>query len=173
MQIDWLSNAPYIGLLGTVLGIMLTFYNIGFDASADVGKMMIWLALALKATAAGLVVALISVISYKCSCARPGFSCLNGRPRVDEQPNATLASFPRHHADAFDDGVDHRQWWSFSSARLSRRRRSSNRLERFLQLAPFLIRADKSLTFQGFHRDRRLPQPVELQQSRRANEKLQ
>jgi len=58
------SNAPYISLLGTVLGIMLTFYNIGLDASADVGKIMIGLALALKATAAGLVVALISVVTY-------------------------------------------------------------------------------------------------------------
>src|SRR5215469_4300486 len=58
------SNAPYIGLLGTVLGIMLTFYNLGIDATADVSKIMIGLALALKATAVGLVVALVSVVSY-------------------------------------------------------------------------------------------------------------
>jgi len=58
------ANAPYIGLLGTVLGIMLTFYNMGLDASADVGKIMIGLALALKATALGLVVALVSVVAY-------------------------------------------------------------------------------------------------------------
>jgi biopolymer transport protein ExbB len=58
------SNAPYIGLLGTVLGIMLTFYNMGLDASADVGKIMIGLALALKATALGLIVALVSVVAY-------------------------------------------------------------------------------------------------------------
>jgi biopolymer transport protein ExbB len=58
------SNAPYIGLLGTVLGIMLTFYNMGLDASADASKIMIGLALALKATAVGLVVALISVVAY-------------------------------------------------------------------------------------------------------------
>lgn len=58
------SNAPYIGLLGTVLGIMLTFYNIGLDASADASKIMIGLALALKATAVGLVVALVSVVIY-------------------------------------------------------------------------------------------------------------
>lgn len=58
------SNAPYIGLLGTVLGIMLTFYNLGIDAAADVGKIMVGLALALKATALGLVVALISVVIY-------------------------------------------------------------------------------------------------------------
>jgi biopolymer transport protein ExbB len=58
------SNAPYIGLLGTVLGIMLTFYNMGIDSSADAGKIMVGLALALKATAVGLVVALISVVIY-------------------------------------------------------------------------------------------------------------
>lgn len=58
------SNAPYIGLLGTVLGIMLTFYNLGLDTSLDTGKIMIGLALALKATAAGLIVALVSVVIY-------------------------------------------------------------------------------------------------------------
>ncbi len=58
------SNAPYIGLLGTVLGIMLTFYNMGLDASADASKIMAGLALALKATAVGLVVALVSVVAY-------------------------------------------------------------------------------------------------------------
>lgn len=58
------SNAPYIGLLGTVLGIMLTFYSMGIDTSIDTGKIMVGLALALKATAAGLVVALVSVVAY-------------------------------------------------------------------------------------------------------------
>jgi biopolymer transport protein ExbB len=58
------SNAPYIGLLGTVLGIMLTFYTMGVDASVEPGKIMIGLALALKATAAGLIVALVSVVAY-------------------------------------------------------------------------------------------------------------
>jgi biopolymer transport protein ExbB len=58
------TNAPYVGLLGTVLGIMLTFYNLGLDTSIDTGKIMIGLALALKATAAGLIVALISVVLY-------------------------------------------------------------------------------------------------------------
>jgi biopolymer transport protein ExbB len=58
------ANAPYIGLLGTVLGIMLTFYDMGFDSSADAGKIMVGLALALRATAMGLVVALVSVVIY-------------------------------------------------------------------------------------------------------------
>ncbi len=58
------SNAPYIGLLGTVLGIMLTFYNIGVTASVDTGQIMINLSLALKATAVGLVVAIVAVVLY-------------------------------------------------------------------------------------------------------------
>jgi len=58
------SNAPYIGLLGTVLGIMLTFYTMGMDGFLDTGKIMIGLALALKATAAGLIVAIPSIVLY-------------------------------------------------------------------------------------------------------------
>ena len=58
------SNAPYIGLLGTVLGIMLTFYTMGKDGFMDTSKIMVGLALALKATAIGLLVAIPSVVFY-------------------------------------------------------------------------------------------------------------
>jgi biopolymer transport protein ExbB len=58
------SNAPYVGLLGTVLGIMLTFYTLGNAGFMDTGKIMVGLALALKATAVGLVVAIPSVVFY-------------------------------------------------------------------------------------------------------------
>ena len=58
------SNAPYVGLLGTVLGIMLTFNKIGQEGFLDTGKIMIGLALALKATAVGLTVAIPSVVFY-------------------------------------------------------------------------------------------------------------
>jgi len=58
------TNAPYLGLLGTVLGIMLTFFNMGQDAALDTGRIMTGLALALKATAVGLVVALLAVVLY-------------------------------------------------------------------------------------------------------------
>ncbi len=58
------SNAPYIGLLGTVMGIMLTFYMIGQEGFMDTGKIMVGLALALKATAIGLLVAIPSVSLY-------------------------------------------------------------------------------------------------------------
>ncbi len=58
------SNAPYIGLLGTVLGIMLTFYSMGQTGLMDSGKIMIGLALALKVTAVGLLVAIPAMTIY-------------------------------------------------------------------------------------------------------------
>ena len=57
------TNAPYIGLLGTVLGIMLTFATIG-ETGFDTGRIMRGLSMALKATALGLLVAIPAVTLY-------------------------------------------------------------------------------------------------------------
>lgn len=56
------ANAPYIGLLGTVLGIMLTFHTMGTSGTIAVSTIMIGLSLALKATAVGLLVAIPCVV---------------------------------------------------------------------------------------------------------------
>lgn len=58
------TNAPYVGLLGTVVGIMITFYTMGDVGAVDAKKIMVGLALALKATAMGLVVAMPAIIAY-------------------------------------------------------------------------------------------------------------
>ena len=58
------SNAPYVGLLGTVLGIMIVFYDMGVSGNIDVQSIVIGLSLALKATALGLVVAIPSLMAY-------------------------------------------------------------------------------------------------------------
>lgn len=58
------SNAPYIGLLGTVLGIMMIFYHMGTTGFMDTEAIMVGLALALKATAVGLLVAIPSIVIY-------------------------------------------------------------------------------------------------------------
>lgn len=58
------SNAPYIGLLGTVIGIIITFYIMGQSGNLDVKNIMTSLALALKATAMGLIVAIPSMFFY-------------------------------------------------------------------------------------------------------------
>jgi len=56
------ANAPYIGLLGTVLGIMLTFHTMGISGTMAVSAIMVGLSLALKATAIGLLVAIPCVV---------------------------------------------------------------------------------------------------------------
>jgi biopolymer transport protein ExbB len=81
------SNAPYIGLLGTVLGIMLTFYTMGTNGFMDTGQIMIGLALALKVTAVGLIVAIPSVTIYnlllrKAKVLILEWEVLDGRDRV-------------------------------------------------------------------------------------------
>lgn len=58
------SNAPYIGLLGTVLGIMKAFNDLAQSAEAGQQTVMAGISLALVATAAGLFVAIPAVVSY-------------------------------------------------------------------------------------------------------------
>jgi biopolymer transport protein TolQ len=58
------SNAPYIGLLGTVLGIMKAFNDLAMSPEAGQQTVMAGISLALVATAAGLFVAIPAVISY-------------------------------------------------------------------------------------------------------------
>jgi len=58
------ANAPYVGLLGTVIGILITFYELGQQHNLDTSAIMTGLALALKATAAGIAVAIPSIIAY-------------------------------------------------------------------------------------------------------------
>lgn len=58
------ANAPYVGLLGTVLGILITFYDLGQGQNLDTGAIMLGLALALKATAAGIAIAIPCIMAY-------------------------------------------------------------------------------------------------------------
>jgi len=58
------SNAPYIGLLGTVLGIMKAFQDLSQSAEGNQQTVMSGISLALVATAAGLFVAIPAVVAY-------------------------------------------------------------------------------------------------------------
>lgn len=58
------SNAPYVGLLGTVIGIMVVFYEMSGQGNIDVKSITLGLSIALKATALGLVVAIPTLIIY-------------------------------------------------------------------------------------------------------------
>lgn len=58
------SNAPFIGLLGTVLGIMKAFNDLALAADAGQQTVMAGISVALVATAAGLFVAIPAGIFY-------------------------------------------------------------------------------------------------------------
>lgn len=58
------NNAPFIGLLGTVLGVIRAFHDLAFAASAGPEIVMQGLSEALVATAVGILVALPCVAAY-------------------------------------------------------------------------------------------------------------
>lgn len=62
---QWLDLGVFsvLGLLGTVLGIMVALYDVGMAGSMDPSKIMVGLALALKATAAGIILAVLGMVS--------------------------------------------------------------------------------------------------------------
>lgn len=58
------SNAPYVGLFGTVLGIVRAFRNLGTELAEAHTGVMTALAEALVATAIGLLVAIPAVVAF-------------------------------------------------------------------------------------------------------------
>ena len=58
------NNAPFIGLFGTVLGIMQAFHDLGQSSEFGVKVVMEGISEALVATALGLFVAIPSVVAY-------------------------------------------------------------------------------------------------------------
>ena len=58
------ANAPYIGLLGTVLGVMITFAVIAATGDVNVAAIAPGIAAALMATAAGMAVAIPALFGY-------------------------------------------------------------------------------------------------------------
>ena len=62
--------APFFGLLGTVWGIMVAFYEIGQHGSADLSVVAPGIAMALITTVAGLLVAIPASAGYNVFAAR-------------------------------------------------------------------------------------------------------
>jgi biopolymer transport protein TolQ len=58
------STTPFIGLFGTVLGIIRSFHEIGIRASASLATVAPGISEALVATAAGLAAAIPAVVAY-------------------------------------------------------------------------------------------------------------
>ena len=58
------NNAPFIGLLGTVLGIIKAFHDLSLDKKGGAEAVMSGISEALVATAVGLFVAIPAVVAY-------------------------------------------------------------------------------------------------------------
>ena len=58
------NNAPFIGLVGTVLGVIQAFQQLGNQNKDAMGNVMVGIAEALIATGVGLVVAIPAVVAY-------------------------------------------------------------------------------------------------------------
>ena len=58
------SSSPYIGLLGTVMGILMAFWGLGTSQDATIATVAPHIAEALIATAMGLIVAIPALIAY-------------------------------------------------------------------------------------------------------------
>jgi biopolymer transport protein ExbB/TolQ len=83
------NNAPFIGLFGTVLGIIKAFADLSRNSGGGAGAVMAGISEALVATAVGLMVAIPAVI---------GFNFFQGKvrkslARVDAIAHLVLASF--------------------------------------------------------------------------------
>ncbi len=58
------SNAPFLGLFGTVLGIIKAFHDLAKDMASASGAVMAGISEALVSTAVGLLVAIPAVVLY-------------------------------------------------------------------------------------------------------------
>ena len=58
------TNAPFIGLLGTIFGVMDAFYSLGMANESTAPIVMLGISKALLATAVGLLVAIPAIVSY-------------------------------------------------------------------------------------------------------------
>ena len=101
------SNAPFIGLFGTVLGIVRAFHDLSLNTAAGSQAVMAGIAEALVATAVGLLVALPAVASFnfysrhveRCVVAAEGVSHAV-LAWVKRQPSATAQTPGAAGADA-------------------------------------------------------------------------
>jgi biopolymer transport protein ExbB/TolQ len=89
------SNAPYVGLFGTVLGIMRAFRDLSTNMAEASGAVMAGIAEALLATAIGLLVAIPAVIA---------FNAFRSRVKSATTGGETLARLLLSNLKAVDDG---------------------------------------------------------------------
>ena len=59
-----IAGGPYVGLLGTIIGVMITFGEIAMMGEVDINAIAPGIAAALLATVCGLIVAIPALFGY-------------------------------------------------------------------------------------------------------------
>lgn len=77
------NNAPFIGLFGTVLGIIRAFRDLSLDVKGGANVVMAGISEALIATAVGLFVAIPAVIAYNYYMRRSARAVVRAQSTVD------------------------------------------------------------------------------------------
>ncbi|SEH32950.1 DUF2341 domain-containing protein [Magnetospirillum fulvum] len=93
-----ISGGPFLGLLGTVVGVMITFAAIAASGDVNVNAIAPGIAAALVATVAGLAVAIPALFGYNWLLTRIKNSAATMNVFVDELVTR-LAELHRHRAD--------------------------------------------------------------------------
>jgi biopolymer transport protein ExbB/TolQ len=102
------NNAPFIGLFGTVLGIVTAFRELGNAAMGSMGNVMTGIAEALVATAIGIFVAIPAVVAFNW-CQKRTVEIEENIGAIGHLILAELRRPFRHGAkDAKHDGNNHR-----------------------------------------------------------------
>ena len=86
------NNAPFIGLFGTVLGIIKAFADLARNQAGGAGAVMGGISEALVATAVGLMVAIPAVIAFNFFQGK----VRKAMARVDTLAHMVLATFPEN-----------------------------------------------------------------------------
>jgi biopolymer transport protein ExbB/biopolymer transport protein TolQ len=103
------NNAPFVGLFGTVLGVIIAFHHLGEAGqnSSAMGNVMAGIAEALVATGVGLFVALPAVVAYNLIQKRIG-DIESGAVSISKLISAYIKANPgviERHAIAGDAGA--------------------------------------------------------------------
>jgi biopolymer transport protein ExbB len=79
-----IAGGPFLGLLGTVVGVMITFAAIAASGDVNVNSIAPGIAAALAATVAGLVVAIPALFGYNYLASRIKEIVADDRVFIDE-----------------------------------------------------------------------------------------
>ncbi len=101
------NNAPFIGLLGTVIGVIIAFHQLGSSqAAASMNHVMGGIAEALVSTGVGLFVALPAVVAYNIIQKKIG-DIESNATAITKQVSAFLKAHPFHKRES-DERTSHR-----------------------------------------------------------------